>query len=197
MAENGERSTAIERRRDLDGLSLPQRRLLQELALTPDPQLACDKAEVRFAIFKGWLQRDKEFGDAYDELLGRTLEIAKELVESSAIRASGVYEEALTALKFSTTDVTCPGCNEKFQIESSRPDWGTRMKAANAISKIAGLIVDRHQIEKTTIHVTVEEQLHILALKAHQRIPPSVYARLAERGLLPEGHTSGGQDESE
>lgn len=155
--------------------------------MTPDPQMACDAVEVKFSTFRSWLQRDKPFGDAFDALLGHTLEIAKELVDSSAIRASGVYEEALTALKFSTIDATCPSCHEHFKIESSRPDWATRMKAANAITKIAGLVIDRHQIEQLVVVATVEEQLHLIALKAGQKIPPSVHAGLAERGLLPEG----------
>lgn len=186
MTENGERSTAIEQRRDLDGLSLPQRRLLQELAMTPDPQLACEKAAVKFSTFKSWLRKSEEFGDAYNLLLGQSIQVAKEMLEGASMRAAGVYEEALTATKIIALDIKCPHCDEYFQTEAEKPDWPTRQRAAASIHKIVGLIVDRHQIEKTTVHLTFEEQLGVIALKARQRIPPTLYTQLAEKNALPD-----------
>lgn len=175
-------ATAI-RRRDLDGLSLPQRRLLQEFALTPDPKVACDQAEVKFSTFRSWLQKDKDFGDAYDELLGRAIELAKDLVEASSVRASGVFEEALTAVKISALHVNCPSCNERFEVEASRPDWTTRLKAANAIAKISGLIVDQYHIEKIVFQPTLEEMVAIAKARRGDLIPPIMRTHLLASGV--------------
>jgi hypothetical protein len=170
-------------RRDPSGLTLPQRRLLQELALTPAIEVACEQAEVRFSTLKNWLQRDQEFQVAYDDLLKGAVEIAKELIESSAVRASAVYEDALTAMSTATVNAQCPGCGAHFEVEASRPDWNTRLRAANAVSKIAGLVIDQHRIEKISFTPNLEEMLAIARARRGQSIPPAMKTKLLEKGV--------------
>ena len=173
-------------------MTITQRQLLQEVTLKPDLDEACEKVGIKLATVKKWLQRDEAFGDAYDEIFKDSLAIAKGLMEGAAARATGVYEEALTATKIGEVDVQCTHCGEDFQTVASMPDWTARLKAAEIILKTSNILVDRRQIEQTTVHLTMEERLAIAAWKSGRPIPPNVQSKLEQRGLL----TSSREEES-
>ncbi|OFW65589.1 MAG: hypothetical protein A2Y74_07015 [Actinobacteria bacterium RBG_13_63_9] len=172
---------------------LNQRRLLSALAADPDFRTACRAAEVKVNTAKKWLVEDEAFQSQYDRLLGPTLKLAKELMESSALKASAVYDEALTATKYGTVEVECPKCHHTFEETSALPDWGTRLRAGEIIHKVAALLIDRRQIQTTRITLTVEEMLAIAAMQAGNQVSPLILSRphvQEHLRLLTEGEKS-------
>ena len=178
-----ERRVSLQRR-DGDGLMLNQRKLLSELALEPDLRRACTQAGVKLATAKAWLQRDEAFGHAFDQLLGPSLDLAKALMESAATRASGVYEEALTATKIGTVEAKCPDCDRVFETEAQIPDWHVRLRAADIVMKVGNILIDRKQIEQTNVVMTVEERFALELYRRGASVPPNIISRLDKKGLL-------------
>lgn len=165
-------------RRDEDGLMLNQRRLLQALATDPDFRTACREADVKVATAKRWLAKDEAFQRQYDEVLGPTLKLAKEVMESAAFKASVVFEEAVTATKGGLDqEVTCPECEHTFEVRTVVPDWNTRIRAGELIHKVVGLLIDRRQIQTTRVTLTVEELLAVASVQAGNPISPLILQR--------------------
>ena len=170
--------------RDADGLMLNQRRLLQEMAQVTDWRKACENAEIKPETARGWLTRDEAFIQAYNDLLGPAVEIARDLMESSALKAAGMYSEAIEAMKVIDTEVTCPHCRKEFTLESVTPDWNARLRAGDTILKSAKILKDVKEISGSITHLSMEESLALAKAKHAMRnglplnLPPSLMAKI-------------------
>ena len=173
--------------RDGQGLMLEQRRFLQELVIQGSFRKACKALDFKEHRIRRWLREDPAFKDAYDNLFGpEDLEVSKKEMHLLAARAAGIYEEAMEAVRLIKISVTCPRCNEKFDYDTSRPDWRIRMRATQDILKVAKLLQETREIKGTMVNVSLtgDEILALTAFKAGLYVPEAVLARLRERGII-------------
>lgn len=166
--------------RDGDGLTLVQRRCLQELALTANWRQACDNAEVPPNTLRHWLSTNADFQSAYNDLLGPAVDVARDMIESTALKAAGMYEEAVEAVKMVELEIVCPQCKHEFSVANPRPDWSTRLRAGDTVLKVAKLLIDRKEISGTLTHLSMEQNLALARARFFLRsgrvpdLPPSV-----------------------
>jgi hypothetical protein len=173
--------------RDGQGLMLEQRRFLQELVIQGSFRKACKALDFKEHRIRRWLREDSAFKDAYDDLFGpEDLEVSKKEMHLLAAKAAGLYEDALEAIRLLKVNVQCPHCKEKFDLDTSRPDWRIRMRAAETILKVAKLLQETKEIKGTMLNVqlTGDEILALTAYKAGMYVPEAVLARLRERGII-------------
>ena len=152
-------------RRDQDGLTLQMRNTLQALAQESDWRVACASVDVLPATLQSWLQNDASFGDRYDQLLGPSIEIAKDMMEQRALKAAGMYDEALDAVRTIARDVSCPKCAHTFTAFQTAPDWSARLKAGDTVMKTAGILIDRRKIEQTNVNLSFEQSMALAQVK--------------------------------
>ena len=170
--------------RDADGLMLNQRRLLQELAQVADWRKACENAEINPGTARRWLTSDAEFMQAYNALLGPSLDIARDLMESTALKAAGMYDEALEAVKILDQEVVCPECHHEFTTEIASPDWNARLRAGDTVLRVGHILKDVKQIEGSITHLSMEESLALAKAKYCMKndlplnLPPALMAKI-------------------
>lgn len=184
--------------KDDEGLTLQQRNLLQELALHPgDWRLACTNAEVAPKLCQSWLSTNESFLSAYNNLVGSSLDIVQDRMEDLAHRAGDMYEEAMEAVRYWSKDVSCPKCKHEFSVSIGGPDWNARLRSGDTIMKVSRVLIDRKQIEQTSVKLEVED---FMALKSYEwsvakklpiRVKPSVLDKLRREGLINDNPTSG------
>ncbi len=151
--------------RDDDGLTLQQRRLLQELAMVPNWREACANAEVSPPVCQKWLKDFPEFREAYNNLIGPALELVQDKVETMAHEATDIYEDAMQAVRYFPKDVSCPKCNHEFSTPVGGPDWNARLRAGDRILQISRILIDRKQIQQTTVALTLEQAMALMQYK--------------------------------
>lgn len=172
--------------KDEDGLTLIQRRTLQELALTPNFKQAAENAEVPVSTVKHWLATDEAFSRQYDKLLGSVVEVSRRLMEANSQQAAEMYGEAVEADKTLYRDVTCPECQHEFTVRLTVPNWPTRLRAGEVIQRVSGLLKNVQVHEGTLTHLTLEESLALALWKQDKQIPPQMVDRLRQKGMLRE-----------
>ncbi len=176
--------------RDADGLTLTQRRALQELAFTDDWRQACVKAKVSPHSVKHWLSTNEAFHTAYNNLLGPAVAVVRDMMESSAVKAAGMYEKALDALKTVEREIRCPECQHEFILPESGPDWNARLRAGDTVMRVAKVLKDVKEIGGTITHLSMEENLALASAQHSIRngqeptIPPRMMDKL--RPYLPQ-----------
>lgn len=170
--------------RDADGLTLTMRRALQSLALTDDWRDACVEARVSPNSVKHWLSTNEEFRAAYNDLLGPAVAVVRDMVETLGIKAAGMYDEALDALRTVERNVCCPKCNHEFTLPESGPDWNARLRAGDTVLKTSRILKDVKVTEGTITHLSMEEALALASAQYAIRhgheptIPPRMMEKL-------------------
>lgn len=170
--------------RGAEGLTLVQSRVLQEMALTTDWREACARVEANPRTVRSWLEHDPAFQDAYAALIGPAISTARDLMESSALKAAGVYNEAMEAIKVIEQEVTCPHCSLPFMTEMGMPDWNSRLRAGDTVMKVARILKDVSEKSVTITHLTMEDNLAIaranweISQGLQPTIPPAMLERL-------------------
>jgi hypothetical protein len=155
--------------KDADGLTLVQRRLLQELALTADWRQACANAEVPANTLRHLLSTNVAFVDAYNKLLGPAVEVARDMMESTAVKAAGMYEEAVEAVRMVELEIVCPECKHEFSTTNPYPDWATRLRAGDTVLKVTKLLKDVKEISGSITHLNMEQSLALAKARYHIR----------------------------
>lgn len=190
-------------RRDKDGLTLQQRNTLQALAQEEDWRKACASVGVLPATLQKWLQTDEKFGARYDQLLGPALDIAQSIIETSALKAAGMYEEAMDAVRTVTRDVTCPECSHRFTAFQTVPDWSNRLRAGDTILKVSNILIERKRIDQTITTLNFEETMALAQIRYAQRkgqdnvVSPGMMDVLRRKGVVDEAPTVEVLDDSD
>ncbi len=178
------------RKRDGDGLMLDQRRLLQALASGMDPHAACRQEDITWGRFRHWIEGDEAFRMAFDNLVGSSVDTAKEMIASMAVKATTVLVDALEAEKQIPVEVVCPkaGCGHKFTAYATVADMQYRMRAMENVLKSTEILRD---VRKTDVNVThsldLESMIALQRVKRGMEIPPHIRERFKQQGLLGAG----------
>lgn len=174
--------------RDSNGLTLVERKLLQEIAMTGSWQQAADSLGLTKRQVQG-LFRKPAFKQEYDDLFN-TDEIAatKRELEMVATGTGKLYEEALNAEMIKQVHATCPKCNYTFKVWVTVMDWASKLRAGETLLKITKILTDNKkvQVEGTVgvvnVHLTTGEYLALERLKMGFPVPDHIYRRLTELG---------------
>lgn len=133
--------------------------------MTSNWREACEKAGVPANSLKYWLAHEPAFQKAYNSLLGPAVEVARDMIESTAVRAAGMYDEAIDAIKGIDCTVVCPACQHEFSAKVGEPDWAARLRAGDTVLKVSRILKDVKEIGATITHLSVEESLALARLK--------------------------------
>lgn len=174
------------RRRDGDGLMIDQRRFITALVEVGDVREVCRQEGIPWSRFKGWIGKDRHFQEAFDRAIGPSVETVRAMMEDSAIKAAGVYDDALEAVHYITESVKCPECSHAFDVQILWKDWGTRLKAGEVVLKAAKVLKDVREIQSSVTHLTLEETIALQQARRGQRVPPYLEAKFREQKLLEE-----------
>ncbi len=176
------------RKRDGDGLMLDQRRLLQALTSGMDPHAACRQEDITWGRFRHWIEGDEAFRMAFDNLVGSSVDTAKEMIASMAVKATTVLVDALEAEKQIPVEVVCPKDGHKFTAYATVADMQYRMRAMENVLKSTEILRD---VRKTDVNVThsldLESMIALQRARRHMEIPPHIRERFIQQGLLPAG----------
>lgn len=181
------RNSSSVQRRDANGLLIEQRRFFQELAVYGDPKKACEEADITWGRFKNWLSRDKHFQEAYDNMLSPSLDLVREMLETSAPKAAGVVDAALDSDDTMEYDVVCDEQHEgprHFKTYIKIPNWQVKLRASEMIFKATKLLKDVKEISGTVTHMTLEDRIALASHNAGRTLPPNVKNRLVELKLI-------------
>lgn len=163
--------------KDDAGLTLQQRNLLQELAMVPNWREACANAEVSPPVCQKWLRNSPEFREAYNNLIGPALDLVQDKVETMAHEATDIYEDAMKAVHYFSKDVSCPKCSHEFSTPIGGPDWNARLRAGDRILQISRILIDRKQIQQTTVTMTMEQSMALMQYKWARKNGKTVLAK--------------------
>lgn len=172
--------------RDEKGLTLPQRQLLQELVATGSLEQSATNLEITPRRIRYWLTHDPSFQAAFDDMFGvKDIEATKKLLGMAAGQAVEVYEEAMKADMKKTVKVPCENCGKMLNVTITIADTGARLKAADALMKISGLLKDTKKIEGMVghVHLTGAEYITLLKLQAGMQVPEAAKQSLIAKGI--------------
>ena len=168
--------------RDERGLTLLDRRLLQEIALTGSWQQAADalgltrrQVRERFKI--------QSFKEQYDAIFdSEEIQATKRELELVATGTGKLYEEALNAEKTRNVATVCPDCGHKFSIFVQVVDWMARLKAGETLLKLTKLLKDERKVQVEgqvgVVHMSAGEYLALQRLRMGLPVPEHIYRRL-------------------
>ncbi len=178
------------RRKDAQGLSLDQRRLLSRLAMGEDWAEACRMELVPPRRARGWVTTNEAFQAEYDALFSgaERNDLVHQLMESLGPEAVRAHEDALFAEKGIVLDVACPKCHHKFTAGGIVVDHATRLKSAGTVLNVGGHLKEIKKIEGSVTVLTFEETVALSLIKAGKAgVSPIMVTALQAKGVLPEG----------
>lgn len=174
-----------------DGLSLLERHILQELALGHSIRQTAANLHLSPRQVRYRFQANPKFKEAYDKLFtSEDIKVLKQELSITARDVADVYSEAKEAELEKDVPAECPECGHKFTLHITLPNWNIRLKAADTLIKMLGLLKDEKSVkfEGQMTHVTLSyaEQAALLRLKSGmgEGIPPHVMQRLRDVGAL-------------
>ena len=188
------------RKRNEAGLMPDQVLFLRKLGEVADWKKACDASKVSYDKFRQWIRRDSAFITAYDRASTGVVEGVRKQLESSAQKAAEVYDEALDATKDMDLELDCPHCGKHIKMVAEVPDFGTRLKAGDAVLRVSKILKD---VKEVSGMITIADQPLYLQIayarfkrEGRDAIPPNAYDKLMELGIikaLPEGEVYDGE----
>ena len=179
-------------RRDKEGLTWRQRRLLAEMARTPNIGKACENVDISRRTLRRWLREDENFRRAYDKQFELSAELLVKLMAPAQEEAVSKMMEALNAEETQVIRVQCPACGTKFESAVKVMDWKTRLNAADRILKAKGIMTDKREVkvsgEIEHLHLDAADKIQLLRWQAGYEVPPHVeqkFQEMVRKGLLP------------
>lgn len=173
--------------KDADGLTLDERRLLQEIAVTGSWSEAAKSLGMTSAQINAKF-RNKAFKAKYDELFGiEQVEITQRELLQVARLVGKTYEDILAAEKIINVDIDCPNCGEKSRHPIKVIDYATQRAAASDLAKMTNVWKDQKSIKvdqtNTNIQVllTGADWLYYERLRRGLPVAPSVYQKLQDK----------------
>ena len=174
--------------RDSRGLELHERRLLQEIARTGSWTQAADNLGLTRRNVK-MLFHKPAFKEEYDALFSiEETQATRRELEMLSSDIADLYESAKTAEMEKLVPVECPKCQTKWRITVTVMNWTAKLRAAETLLKIAGILKDTKNVKiegrVNFVLMTVAEQIALMRLKSGFPVPPHMYQRLKAMGAL-------------
>ncbi len=166
--------------KDEKGLTLTDRKVIQEIAINGSWQKAADSLGIPRRRVRAML-REPAFKEAYDTLFDtEEMEITKRELEIISQEVAPVYEDAIKAEMFKT--VTCPHCGKKHDVQVV--DHSTRVRAADNLLKMNNIWKDTKSLKidaemrSVSVQLTGDQYLALQRLKQGFNIPEHVHREL-------------------
>lgn len=176
------------RKRDADGLMLDQRRVLQALASGMEPRSACIREEVSWGRFRGWLDKDQHFREAFDNLCSSSVGTAREMLESLAVKAVGAVSDAMESEQWVKVEYVCSDCGHEGETRVNMASHNTRLKGADMVLKADRLLKDVRETDVNITHqLSAEDRLFLIRAKRGFAVPEHKMEQFRSQGLLTEG----------
>lgn len=180
------------RRKDAQGLSLDQRRLLSCLATGVEWGEAIRMERIPARRARDWVTTNLAFQAEYDSLFSgkERNDLVRQLMESLGPEAVRAHEDALFAEKGIALDVSCPKCHHEFTAGGLVVDHKTRLQAGRAVLGVGGHLKEIKKIEgEVAVAVlTFEETVALSLIRAGKTgVSPIMVTALRAKGVLPEG----------
>lgn len=172
---------------DENGVDSRMRIFIQELAATGSWLHSAQEADVNERTPRRWLQTHPGFKALFAEVFGASdIDSYKRQAEILQAKALNVYDESMDAAQIITVKVQCPECGERFTTEYTVPNSGTRLKAADAVSKLTGMLKDtvEHKGKVEIVHLSAVQKSAFLAWETGLPVSPHLLAELREVGLI-------------
>jgi hypothetical protein len=173
---------------DAAGLTLLERRVLQEIAIQGNwrraaETLKIDPRRVR-TMFK-----NPAFKEQYDNFFDADeVRVTERELNLSADDAAWVFEEAKNAELQKKIKVTCPDCGHKFDEFVKVADHATRLRAAETLLKMRGLLKDNRSVKVEGrvehVHWDYHEQLILQKLDLKLPVPRMVFEQVEQKAKL-------------
>lgn len=175
--------------RDDKGLTLKERKLLAEIALSGSWQEAADST--------GWTRRqvqrlfieNESFKHEYDAMFGtEELEVVKRELNLVTSGSGKVFEDALNAEMTKVVHAKCPQCGHSWKIFVTVMDWTAKLRAGETLLKIANIFKEtkdvKHSGNVSVVTMTITESLAIRSILAGVRPPRHILDDLRAKGLI-------------
>jgi len=168
-----------------DGLTEPQRFFLIELVGTGSAKQALANVDRDDSALRRWM-KEPSFKKKYDEVIKDNIDYLKlGLHNTAAEKIAVVFEEALEAQRPITVKEECPECGHRFTTQVSVDNWATRLKAAETLLKVAGVLKEEKKVDIThTRQLSAAEQSALIAHRHGSYLPPHMVDRLRELGYI-------------
>lgn len=172
---------------DESGVDSRMRLFIEELAATASWQGAADVAGVNERTPRRWLSNHDGFRALFDETFGSTdkdsYKRQADILQSKALR---VYDESMDAAQTVEVKVQCPECGERFTVDYVVPNQGTRLKAADSVSKITSMLKEtkEHKGTITMVQLTGIEKSALIAIQAGFPVAQELVDHLVEIGAI-------------
>lgn len=169
--------------RDDQGLTLQHRRVLQEIAIHGDFKKAAANTGLTPTKIRRMLQTDPQFREAYNQMFSvDDLKATESELQLAVQDVAEIFNEAKNAELFKSIRVTCPHCNESFDVDVKNTDWATKLRAAESLAKMTRLWKDQKSVEVkgnvTHLVMTPDLMVALMALRAGRHIPDHTYNEL-------------------
>ncbi len=138
----------------------------------------------RQAVHK-WFQ-EVDYKLAYDHLFGvGSIEIHRQELIQAAGETSDLYQEAMSADKEKQVTVLCEHCGKMTKGTVTVEDWGARLRAAEKLDTIAGVLKQTTRVEGEIVHtqMTGAQRIAFYMWQHGEPIPESAKADLRKMGL--------------
>ena len=168
-----------------DGLTEPQRFFLIELVGTGSAKQALSNVDRDDQALRRWM-KEPDFKRKYDEVIKANIDYLKSgLNNTAAEKVTAVFEEALEAQRPITVKEECPECGHRFTTQVSVDNWATRLKAAETLLKVAGVLKEEKKVDITHMRqLSAAEQSALIAYRHGTYLPPHMVDRLKELGYI-------------
>lgn len=165
---------------DAAGLTLLQRRVLQEIAMTGNWRQAAANVGIKDPRTVRRMFKNPAFKEQYDSFFdAEEIKVTERELNLAADDVTWVFEEAKNAELQKKFRVECPECGHKFDFFAKVADHMTRMKAGELLLKMRGLLTDNRTVKVSGrvehVHWEYHEQLILQKLEVGLPVPETVY----------------------
>lgn len=174
---------------DEQGVDSRMRLFVEELATSGSWKDSCDVAGVNDRTPRRWLESHPGFQALFQETFG-SVDLSSYKKQASILqsKAMRVYDESMDAAQIIDVKVQCPNCGERFTSEYTVPNQGTRLKAADSVSKITTMLKETKDVKHggaiALVQLTGAEKMALIALQSGLPISPQLRARLVELQVI-------------
>lgn len=177
---------------DEHGVSALMRQFIDGLITTHSWREACDFIQSNERTPKRWYKNNPGFKALFDETFGGSVDIElwkkdAEILQGKAMR---VYDETMESFRTVEAKVQCPECGTRFTHELVLPNTNARLRAADSITKMTGLLKETKEVKGKVTHfhqLDGATKAAFFSLRAGVTPSPAMLERLRAAGLLDEG----------